>query len=130
MMDKGIKILVVDDEADFTQAMAFWFKSKGYTVISAPDGEKAIRMIKEDSPDIVFLDLNMPVMNGFETVKQVRQFSKEIPIIIISAYIDDPRVRELGSYGISGVFYKGADFSEGLSMLEVTLRTHKKLKKE
>lgn len=129
-MNKGIKILVVDDEVDFTQAMAFWFKSKGYAVISAPDGEKAIQRIKEDAPDVVFLDLNMPVMDGFETVKQIRQFDKELPIIIISAYIDDPRVRTLSSYGISGVFYKGADFSEGLSMLEVTLRTHKKLKKE
>lgn len=128
-MSNGIKVLVVDDEADFTQPMAFWFESKGYSVMVASDGESAIRMIKEDTPDIVFLDLSMPVMDGAQTLAKIREFDKDIPVIIISAYVEDRRVKEASSYGISGVFYKGKDFKEGLSLLESVLRTHKKLKK-
>jgi len=128
-MEKQIKVLLVDDEADFTTPMSFWFKSKGYTVSVAPNGEEAIKMIKESPPDIVFLDLNMPVMDGVATLKKIREFDKIIPIIIISAYVDDRRASEAMQYGVSGMFYKGKDFDEGLSLLEATLKAHKQLKK-
>jgi len=130
-MDKeGIKILLVDDEADFAQSMTSWLESKGYAVRVASNGEIAIAMIKEDAPDIVFMDLNMPVMDGLEALKRIREFNKDLPVIIISAYAEDLRLREANSYGISGVFYKGKDLKEWLSLLETALRTHKKLKKE
>jgi len=126
-MDRKIKVLLVDDEPDFTTPMAFWLEGKGYEVSVAANGERAVKLIKEDAPDIVFMDLNMPVMDGVETVKRIRKFNKEIPLIVISAYLDDERVQDVGPYGISGVFYKGADFKEGLNLLESALRTHKKL---
>lgn len=130
-MDKEIKILLVDDETSFTQTMAFWFESKGYSVSSAPDGMTAVEMIKKELPDIVFLDLNMPVMDGGETLRQIRKVSKELPVIIISAYLDNQkRMSEVRECGISGVFYKGKDFEKCLSLLETTLRTHRSLKKD
>jgi hypothetical protein len=52
-----------------------------------------------------------------------------VPVIIISAYVDDRKAKEAMELGISGVFYKGKEFQEGLSLLETTLRTHKQLKK-
>lgn len=128
-MGKEIKIILIDDEVDFTQPMSFWFKAKGYAVLVANDGETAIKLIKEQAPDIAFLDLNMPVMDGVGVLKNIRKFDKELPVIMISAYVDDPRVQEAREYGISGLFYKGKDFSEGLSLLEAALRTHKNLKK-
>lgn len=129
MDNKNIKVLVVDNEADFRQLMTFWLESKGYLAITASDGETAIRLIKEDTPDVMFLDLKMPAMDGTETLKRIRKFNKDLPVIIISAYVDDLRAKEAIPYGISGVFYKGKDFDEGLSLLEAALRTHKKLKK-
>ncbi len=128
MEGKEIKILLIDDEKDFTDPLGFWFKSKGYSVIVASSGEDGIRMIKENSPDIVFLDLNMPVMDGADTLKKIREFDKNIPVIMVSAHVADPKISKAASYGVSGVFYKGIDFSEIISLLEVTLRTHKKLK--
>ena len=128
-MEKNIKVLVVDDEADFREVMMFWLESKGYSVIKASDGEGAIRLVKEEEPDIIFLDLNMPVMDGVEALKKIREFNTAIPVIFISAYVDDKRVNEAIDYGVSGVFYKGKDFQEGLALLESVLRTHKKLKK-
>jgi two-component system response regulator (stage 0 sporulation protein F) len=128
-MDKNIKILLVDDEADFRQLMMFWLKSKGYSVISASDGKSAIQLVKNEQPDIVFLDLRMPVMDGVEVLKRIRKFNKDIPIIVISAYVNDPGARDVTSYGISGVFYKGKNFEEALPLLETALRTHKRLRK-
>jgi len=128
-MNEPIKILMVDDEDDFRQPMAFWFKTKGYNTLAAENGEKALEIINEDKPDIVFLDLNMPVMDGFETLKRIRKMDKHLPVIIISAYADPQKIKEMQPYEISGVFYKGSDFEEGLSLIESVLRTHKKLKK-
>lgn len=129
-MKNAIKILVVDDEPDFAQPMAFWLKSKGYAVLVAEDGQKAISAVKEDSPDIVLLDLNMPVMDGAEALKRIREFNKDIPVIVISAHVEDRRIPQIKPYGISGVFYKGAAFMEIMSLLEVALKTHKKLKEK
>lgn len=128
MNTRQIKVLVVDDESDFRQLMTFWLESKGYSILSASDGETGIKLAKENNPDIIFMDLRMPNMDGAETIGRIRQFNKDIPIIIISAYTDDPKAVTAMSYGVSGIFYKGKDFTESLSLLETALRTHKKLK--
>ena len=127
-MGRLISVLLVDDEADYTQPMAFWLKSKGYDVFSVTNGKDALNFIKETPPDIVFLDINMPVMDGPTTLKEIRGFNSDIPVIIISAYVDDPRAKGITAYGISGVFYKGSDFNEGLTLIEAVSRTHKNLK--
>jgi len=129
MEQKNIQVLVVDDESDFLQLMTFWLQSKGYSVIVASTGEAAVEMVRDKKPNVVFMDLRMPVMDGIEAIKKIREFNKDVPIIIISAYVDDPKVKDATGYGISGVFYKGKDFEEGLSLLEVALRTHRQLKK-
>ena len=123
-------MLLIDDEADFTQPMAFWLKSKGYAVSEAHSGEEGITKTKEEKPDIIFLDLNMPVLDGIATLQRIREFDKATPVIIISAYTEKANTKDVEQYAISGVFYKGEDFQKGLSLLEATLRTHKKLKKE
>jgi len=129
MDEKQTKVLLIDDETDFTQSMSFWLKSKGYTVFSANSGQGGIDTIKKENPDIVFMDLNMPVMDGAETLKRIREFNKDLPVVMISAYVDDKRIIQARTYGFSGVFYKGKDFEEGLVLLEAALRTHKNLKK-
>ena len=129
MDNKNIKILVCDDETDFRRLMKYWFSSKGYIIEEASSGEEAIEIIKKGDIDIVFMDLKMPNMDGIETIKNIRKFNKEIPMIVISAHVDDPKASKAISLGVSGIFYKGADFEEGLALLESALRTHKKLKK-
>jgi two-component system response regulator (stage 0 sporulation protein F) len=129
MKDK-LQILVVDDEADFRQLMIFWLESKGYSIISAADGKKAVRLVKRENPDVVLLDIRMPIMDGVEVLKRIRKFNKDLPVILISAYVNDPRAREALAYGISGVFYKGKNFEEIMPMLETILRMHKELRKK
>jgi len=127
-MGKEKKILLVDDEQDFLQLMKFWLESKGYSVVTAGDGEAAIDLVKKEELNIILIDLRMPKMDGVETIKRIRGFNKDIPIIVISAYVDDPMATESMKYGISGIFCKHKDFQEGLSLLESALRVHKNLK--
>lgn len=129
MEEKNITVLVVDDEVDYRQLMVLWLKSKGYTVLTAENGQQACQEVQNKKPDVVFMDLRMPVMDGIDAIKNIRVFNKNIPIIIISAYPEEPRIKEAALFGISGVFYKGKDFEEGLIVLESSLRTHKGLKK-
>ena len=128
MADKSKTVLVVDDEDDFRHLMNFWLKSEGYDVLVENSGKGAIAAVKEKNPDIALIDIRMPHMDGVETIKEIRAFDQEIPIIIISAYVSDPIITEAMKYGISGIFYKGTDFKDGLSLLQAALRTHKKLK--
>ena len=122
-MTKETKLLIVDDEQDYANLMAFNFKSKGYSVITASNGEEAIRSIQEKNPDVVFMDMILPDTDGIELLKKVRGFNKKIPVVLMSAYVDN---RNLGKtvdfYGISGIFYKGDDFSKALGLLEETLK--------
>lgn len=121
-MGKDITILLVDDEPDFSKPMAFWFESKGYKTLVAADGETAVSLVKDKNPDVVFLDLNLPGMDGMTILKEMRKFNKAIPVIVISAHVDRLKVKEVESYGISGVFYKGDNFDKGLFLLESVLK--------
>ncbi len=127
---KNLKILLVDDEADFRQLMTFWLKTKGYNVVTAADGKAGLELIEKEKPNVVFLDLRMPIMDGVDVLKKIRKTDKELPIIIISAHINDPGARELTAHGIAGIFYKGENFEQALPLLETALRRHKRLKQD
>jgi len=127
-MDKKIRVLVADDEQDFRQLMTVWLESKGYSVQAVPDGQSTLEAVKNDPPDIIFLDINMPGMDGNETLKRIRSFNKTIPVIIISAYLNQFNMKTTAQYKVSGVFYKGEDFDKGLALLQAALRSHKDLK--
>jgi two-component system, NtrC family, response regulator AtoC len=128
MDEKHIKVLVADDETDFRELMSFWLKARGYTVVTAENGEQALVEVAREKPDIIFMDLNMPVMDGADAIKKLRETEPTLPVIVISAYVDDRKATEVRTHGISGVFYKGKDFQEGLLLLEAALHTHRGLK--
>lgn len=127
-MRKAAKILLVDDQDDFRTLMSAWLESKGYRVITGADGKEATKAVKTKKPDVVLLDLDMPIMNGPTALKKIREFNKDLPVIIISVHADSPLAREAITYGISGVFYKGKNFEDALPLLETAIRMQKKRK--
>lgn len=130
-VEKRIEVLLVDDKPDFTEPVAFWLESKGYSVVVAHDGKSAVRAIRKDRPDIVFLDLIMPVMDGIETLRHIRRFDSRLPVIVVTvAYTDREKFAEARNLGISGFFPKKGSFKRLGKIIEVTLRTHKELRKK
>ncbi|OGX15745.1 MAG: hypothetical protein A2166_03200 [Omnitrophica WOR_2 bacterium RBG_13_41_10] len=127
-MDNPIRVLVVDDEKDFLFTMDYWLRTKGYDVITAANGKEALDVLNKGPVDIIFLDMHMPVMDGVETLKKIREINKDTPVIIITAYAADEKRIEAEKYGVSGLFYKDKDFTESSTLIETVLRRHKGLK--
>ncbi|MEA1967566.1 MAG: response regulator [Thermodesulfobacteriota bacterium] len=96
------KILIVDDEFFITRSLSFMLKKEGYHCDIANDGQKALENIGSEKPDLIFLDVDMPVKNGYETAREIRQNPawKDIHIIMLSAKgqdIDEKRGLEAGA---------------------------------
>ena len=128
-MDKPISILLADDEESFIEPISFWLKSRGYAVSIARNGQEAIEKLKENPFDILFMDINMPVMDGLQTLSHIRLFNKDLPVVMITAaYSDKDNLIRAKELGISGFFAKNRSFDEMVQMIHVTLKTHKNLK--
>lgn len=82
------KILVVDDEKNIVDIVAFNLHKEGYEVVVARDGEAALTAFNQEQPDLVLLDIMMPKMDGFETCKKIREKS-QVPIIMLTARAEE-----------------------------------------
>jgi two-component system, OmpR family, KDP operon response regulator KdpE len=116
-------ILVVDDEVHMVKFMRMNLELEECRVVTATNGHEALERAREDMPDVVLLDIMMPEMDGFETLRRLRRFS-QVPIIILTAKDEeDDRIRglELGADD-----YVGKPFShrELVSRIRAVLRRH------
>lgn len=84
----GKKVLVVDDEKLIVKGIRFSLEQDGMEVDSAYDGEEALQKIRDNSYDIILLDVMLPKLNGFEVCQQVREFSG-VPIVMLTAKGED-----------------------------------------
>ena len=83
-----MKILVVDDEALLVKGIRFNLQNEGYDVITGCNGLEAVKLVQEQNPDLVVLDVMMPEMDGLTACSKIREFS-DIPIIMLTAKTDD-----------------------------------------
>jgi DNA-binding response OmpR family regulator len=79
------KILVVEDEAPIRKLIHFNLQRSNFDVIEADNGEDAIKLVKEEAPTLVILDIMLPDMDGFEICSKLRESHQELPIVIVSA---------------------------------------------
>ena len=83
-----MKILVVDDEALLVKGIRFNLQNEGYEVITGVNGLDAVRLVQEECPNLVVLDVMMPEMDGLTACSKIREFSN-VPIILLTAKTDD-----------------------------------------
>jgi CheY-like chemotaxis protein len=85
------KILVVDDEPDILHEVSFILQKKGYEVIPATNGQEALDCIEEKHPDLVILDLWLPLIDGIEVGRRVKadEALRDIPIVLLTASVDN-----------------------------------------
>lgn len=88
------KILAVDDEKHIVRLIQVNLERAGYEVITAFDGVEALRRVQEDHPDLIVLDVMMPQMDGFETLKNLKANpqTRDIPVIMLTAKAQDADV--------------------------------------
>ena len=80
----SIQILWVDDEIDLLKPHILFLEKKGYTLTTCTNGTDAIDFVKESNFDIIFLDENMPGINGLETLAEIKQIRSNLPVVMIT----------------------------------------------
>jgi len=78
------KLLIVDDEVDFRESIALYFLDAGYTVFEAANGREGLEVFSREHPDLVFTDLRMPVLDGFQLITELSRVSPSTPVVVIS----------------------------------------------
>ena len=123
-MDKKIKILVVDDEADARDLFKDLFSRKGYDVESASGGIEALEMVDKIGADVVLFDIRMPVMDGIEVLSKLRQKKSELPVVMLTAYgYDDNLINKALEFGASGYISKNLPLAQIVHTFQTLLST-------
>ena len=91
MITMPLRILVVDDENINLRLVSRLLEMEGYEVVSAQSGEAALHLIEQTAPDLALLDVMMPVMDGYELCRRLRQnpVTAQIPIVMLTALVDE-----------------------------------------
>ena len=115
------QILVVDDEPRYVRLMEANLVSEGYQVLKASNGQEAVDAVDQHHPDLVLLDVMMPVLSGFEACERIREFSN-VPVIMVTAKGDEQdRVKGL-DVGADDYIIKPYSATELLARVRAVLR--------
>lgn len=132
MKMETVKLLIVEDEQRLADVLQKQFEEHGFSVDIASDGYIGKQMVETKSYNIIILDINLPLINGYDLAKEIRKTNREIPIIMLTALgTSDNKV--LGfEVGADDYVLKPFDFRELLARVNVFLRrtdTHNKAEK-
>lgn len=100
------KVLVVDDEPDILRLVKFTLERYGYEVITANDGKSGVEKALSENPAIVLMDAMMPIMDGFEACKKLKEKNQTMPIVMLSAKSQQTEVQKGFEAGADGYIVK------------------------
>ena len=120
-------ILVVDDEPNIVRTLQDRLEMNDYKVITAGDGKEGLEKALSEKPDIILLDVIMPVMDGHEMLERLRQsdVGKEMAVIMLTARSQSQDISRADACGIEDYVVKPFDLSELLEKIENTLQKTK-----
>ena len=119
-------ILLAEDNAVNRELLREILETRGYTVLEACDGQQALQMIEQAPPDIVLMDIGMPILDGFATLSKIRQNPRlaSLPVVAVTAYAMQGDREKIITAGFNGYLSKPVNFhSLGLE-LERLLAKH------
>ena len=109
----NLRVLLVDDDVQFLEATEYMLKYENYEVITAKNGMEAIKKYAESNPDIVLMDLKMPIMNGYEAFFKIKKDNPDAKIVFTSAYaINNEEFEKAKKSGLVGLMTKPFDLNE------------------
>jgi DNA-binding response OmpR family regulator len=116
-----MKALVVDDDLALADVVSFTLRRAGYEVVAAYDGEKAMERWRNESPDFIVLDLNLPKLSGLEVCRRIRR-EAETPILILSVRNEDDDVVDLLKAGADDYIVKPFSPRQLVARIDTVLR--------
>jgi CheY-like chemotaxis protein len=108
MAGKQARVLLVDDYLDALEMWALYLRSRGYEVLTAGDGVKAVEMAAQHLPDLIILDLDLPGITGLEAARRLQDLSTtaQIPLIAATGYSHAKQLDEARGAGFAAVLVK------------------------
>jgi len=116
----GTKILIVDDEPDLVQTVQDRLEMSGYTVVTASDGKEGLEKALQAEPDIILLDVIMPIMDGFEMLEALRMHpqSRDYAVIMLTARSQRQDIVRAKTCGIDDYIVKPFELGELIEKIE------------
>lgn len=115
----GLTVLFVEDEKELRNALESAIGDEFTKFVVARDGDDGLKKFKKYKPDIVITDILMPICDGLEMAKEIKQISKETPIIVLSAFSEKDRLLKAIDVGIDKYLIKPIDPDELMSTLNI-----------
>ena len=122
------KIFIVEDELDFLSTLRERLEFEGYVVVTAVDGEEALRKIPEEEPDLILLDIMLPEMNGYQVCRELKgnPETEAIPVVMVTAKSQESDKFWAQETGADDYVTKPFEMEELLQKLQDNLREDKK----
>jgi CheY-like chemotaxis protein len=120
-------ILLVDDDYDASAALGHLLRKSGHDVRHVGDGREALAAVVSDIPDLMILDLRLPVMGGLDALAVIRSYHRlsAVPVILFTGYFDESAHARAERLGVRKVFVKGRDdWGELLAWVDQHTRQH------
>jgi YesN/AraC family two-component response regulator len=115
---KSIKILFVEDEEDLCNIISDTLSKLQANFETAQNGQMALDRFNESGDfDLIVTDINMPVMNGLELIKNVREVNTDIPVIIMSAHTEPEYIKSAEELGVENYLLKPFDFIKFINLV-------------
>ncbi|TDL80896.1 response regulator [Peribacillus frigoritolerans] len=125
----GIRLLIADDHKVVRRGLHFFLSTqKDIEIVGeAENGVEAVKMVRTLMPDVILMDLSMPIMNGVDATKEIRTFNEQIKIIILTSYADQDHVIPAIQAGASGYQLKDVEPDELVHTVREVLKGESKL---
>lgn len=115
---KELKLLFVEDEEDLLQIIEDTLEKLNLNFLTATNGEEALTVLAQNSDiDFVITDINMPVMNGLDMIKLIRERKIDVGIVIMSAHTETEYIKKAEEYGVDDYLLKPFDFIKFIDLM-------------
>ena len=115
-------VLIIEDEKDIRETLAIFLESKGYTVWQAGDVAQTVKKLNQAIPDLIFLDVMLPRLDGIEILKMIKRYA-DVPVVVMSGYATENmaiRSMKLGAYDYIRKPFDLRQITALLSSVEIT----------
>ncbi len=117
LRDLSMNILIAEDNVTNQTLLKYFLMKAGYSYRFANDGSEALQLFHDDEYDLVLMDMEMPVMDGIEATRRIRTVDNQVPIIAISAYVEENIVRKSYEAGVNEYLTKPYKRQDILDMI-------------
>lgn len=115
------KLLFIDDQVELLSVFKKFFSKLDFAVLTAPDGRTGLALAKSDKPDLIVLDIRMPILDGIETLKKLRKKDKTTRVVMLTGYGTADYLRMTSELDVSDFISKPFDLHALLEVIRGVL---------